>query len=182
MEMANTSDAVVRISLESDLGAITEIYEYYVLHTSSTFETEAPDEEEMARRRLAVVERGLPHLVAEIDGRVEGYAYAGPYRPRGAYRFTVEDSIYMRPTCVGRGIGRALMAALIDWCEREGYRQMIAVIGGADNSASIALHEKFGFRHAGRLTSAGWKFGRWHDSVLMQRALGEGDGTGAEEK
>ena len=118
-----------------------------------------------------MLSRGLPHLVAEIDGTVAGFAYASPYRSRPAYRFTVEDSVYVHPDHAGQGIGRLLLTAVIDRCAKAGCKQMIAVIGGPDNTASIALHEKLGFRHVGSLRSVGYKFNRWLDTLLMQRGL-----------
>ncbi|MBS1857527.1 MAG: N-acetyltransferase [Acidobacteria bacterium] len=164
-----------RDSRDEDLPAMAGIYAHYVRHTTASFEIEPPDAAELARRRALVLAAGLPWLAAEVDGAVAGYAYAAPYRPRGAYRFTVEDSIYLHPESTGRGIGAELLDRLIARCARAGKRQMVAVIGGSDNYASIRLHEKFGFRRAGVLTSAGYKFDRWVDSVLMQRALGPGD-------
>jgi L-amino acid N-acyltransferase YncA len=131
----------------------------------------------MARRRAAVVARGLPYLVAEVEGAVLGYAYAGPYHTRSAYRFTLEDSIYVAPHAVGRGIGRTLLAELLDRCTALGYRRMLAIIGDSGNAASIGLHAAAGFRHVGTLPSVGLKFGRWLDVVLMQRPLGPGDDT-----
>ncbi|MBI1354341.1 MAG: GNAT family N-acetyltransferase [Acidobacteria bacterium] len=166
------SEPLVRESAEADIAAIARIYGHHVLHGSATFELEPPDEAEMARRRAAILEAGLPYLVAEIDGRVVGYAYAGAYRPRPAYRFTVEDSVYVDPACIGKGCGKALLGALIERCEQGPWRQMIAVIGDSGNAASIGLHERFGFRHAGTLLKVGYKFERWVDTVLMQRELG----------
>jgi len=166
------SAIVVRPATEEDAAEIARIYGHYVLHTCATFETEAPSRQEMARRRLAVLELGLPYLTAEAEGRVIGYAYANAYRPRAAYRFTVEDSIYVDPAEVRRGCGEALLAALIEQCEQGPWRQMIAVIGDSANTASVRLHERAGFREVGRLSSVGFKFDRWIDSVLMQRALG----------
>jgi phosphinothricin acetyltransferase len=168
------SSILVRPATEQDVAEITRIYGYYVLHTCSTFEVEAPDRDEMARRRSGVLELGLPYLAAEEGGRMVGYAYANAYRPRGAYRFTVEDSIYIDPADVGRGCGRALLAALIEQCGQGPWRQMIAVIGDSANAASIGLHLRLGFRPVGTLSSVGYKMGRWVDSVLMQRALGDG--------
>jgi L-amino acid N-acyltransferase YncA len=173
-------DAIIRFSTDSDVATITEIYAHYVRNTTSTFEIDAPDVAEIARRRADIRERRLPHLVAEVEGVVVGYAYAVPYRARLAYRFTVEDSIYIAAAHTGRGWGRLLLAAVIEACELNGYRQMVAVIGGSDNAASIVLHASFGFVPAGLLRSVGFKFGRWLDSVLMQRVLGNGDGTSAE--
>jgi L-amino acid N-acyltransferase YncA len=168
---------VLRASQETDVSAVAAIYAHYVRHSTASFETEPPNDAEIANRRARILQFGLPWLVAEVDGAIAGYAYAGPYRPRAAYRFTVENSIYVDPACAGRGIGSALMARLLEDCEAWGARQMIAVIGGSDNYASIKLHQKFGFRHTGTLQAAGFKFGRWVDSVLMQRALGPGDST-----
>lgn len=155
--------------------AIQAIYAHHVLNGRASFEEEAPGIAELTERRAAVLQRGLPHLVAELDGAVAGYAYAGPYRLRSAYRHTVEDSVYVAPELAGRGIGRALLGRLVDECERLGYRQMIAVIGDSGNAGSIGLHAALGFRHAGLLPSVGFKHGRWVDSVLMQRPLGLGD-------
>jgi L-amino acid N-acyltransferase YncA len=166
---------LVRPSRADDLAAITDIYAHHVGHGSASFEEVPPDRAELARRREDVLQRGLPHLVAEIDGVVAGYAYAGLYRTRSAYRFTVEDSIYVRHDCGRRGVGRVLLPALILACEQAGFRQMIAVIGDSGNAASIGLHAAFGFTHAGVLRSVGFKFGRWIDCVLMQRPLGLGD-------
>lgn len=166
------SSMVVRLATEKDVAEVTRIYEHYVLNTCSTFETEVPSWQEMARRRARILELGLPYLTAEEEGRVVGYAYANTYRPRGAYRFTVEDSIYVDPGWVGRGYGQALLAALIEECGHGPWRQMIAVIGDSGNTASVGLHQRFGFREVGTLTAVGIKLGRWVDSVLMQRALG----------
>lgn len=175
-----SSDAIIRSATDADLATITEIYAHYVRNTTSTFEIDPPDVAEIARRRADIRERRLPHLVAEVEAAVVGYAYAVPYRPRLAYRFTVEDSIYIDAAHTGHGLGRLLLAAVIEACERNGYRQMVAVIGGSDNAASIGLHASFGFVPAGLLRSVGFKFGRWLDSVLMQRVLGNGDETSAE--
>jgi L-amino acid N-acyltransferase YncA len=171
------TSAAVRPSRDADLPVIAAIYAHHVRQGLASFELEPPSPEEMARRRAEVVARGLPYLVAEAEGRVVGYAYAGPYRTRPAYRYTVEDSIYVEPDQVGRGIGRLLLPAVIDACEGAGYRQMVAVIGDSGNAASIRLHEAFGFRRVGLLPAVGFKLGRWVDSVLMQRPLGEGDAT-----
>ncbi len=173
------SSIVVRPATEQDIATITRIYGYYVLDTCATFEIDVPEREEMARRRSAILEVGLPYLAAEDDGRVVGYAYANAYRPRAAYRFTVEDSIYIAPTDVGRGCGQALLGALVEQCEQGPWRQMVAVIGDSRNAASVGLHRRFGFREVGTLSSVGFKLGRWVDSVLMQRALGAGDETPA---
>lgn len=170
-----TGSTVLRPSLESDLLAIHAIYEAAVLHGTGTFETEVPELGEMARRRAEVLSRDLPWLVAEVDGQVLGYAYANYFRPRMAYRFCLEDSIYLSPAAQGRGLGRLLLAELITRCEAAGARQMLAVIGDSANQGSIGVHRALGFEHTGVLKSSGWKFGRWLDVVLMQRQLGRGD-------
>ncbi|MBM4194407.1 MAG: N-acetyltransferase family protein [Gemmatimonadetes bacterium] len=170
----------IRPVRDGDFPAIAAIYAHHVLHGSASFELEPPAEPEMRRRAAHVADEGMPYIVAELDGDLAGYAYATVYRTRRAYRFTAEDSIYVRADLVGRGVGRALLAALLHECERIGCRQMIAVIGDSANAASIALHERAGFTHAGVLKSVGWKFGRWLDSVRMQRALGAGDTTAPE--
>jgi L-amino acid N-acyltransferase YncA len=171
------STVTIRACEEADVAAITEIYRHHVLNSPATFELEAPDAAEMTRRRRAVVEGGYPYFVAEQGGRIVGYAYASAYRPRPAYRNTVENSVYVRPGCERRGIGRVLLEALLEACERGGFRQVVAVIGDSANEASIGLHAHLGFRMAGTLQAAGYKFGRWLDIVLMQRALGPGDST-----
>jgi L-amino acid N-acyltransferase YncA len=165
----------IRPSQPDDLAAICAIYAHHVRYGLATFEEEPPDVAELARRRAELLARGLPHLVAELDGAVAGYAYAGPYRPRPAYRHTVEDSVYLAPEHIGRGVGRALLTQLIDACTAAGYRQMIAVIGDSANAPSIGLHAALGFREVGLLRAVGFKLGRWVDTVLMQRALGPGD-------
>ena len=171
----STSDAAIRPSRSADMAAITAIYCHHVLHGTASFETEAPDEAEMARRRADIAGRGLPHLVLEETGRIRGYAYAGPYRPRAAYRDTVENSVYLAPDAIGLGFGRRLLAALIEECIALGLRQMVAVVGDSANLPSIRLHERLGFRRVGTLVSVGFKHGRWLDTVLLQRALGVGD-------
>jgi L-amino acid N-acyltransferase YncA len=167
----------VRDVADSDLAAIHAIYSHHVLHGLGSFEELPPDLAEMARRRAEILARRLPYLVAEIDGRVAGYAYAGPYRPRSAYRYSVEDSVYVAADIHRRGVARALLAELIQRCTAQGYRQMVAVIGDSGNHGSIGLHASLGFREAGRLHAIGFKFGRWVDGVIMQRALGAGDTT-----
>jgi L-amino acid N-acyltransferase YncA len=162
---------MIRPSNESDIEAISRIYAHYVRHSTTTFETEPPDVTELSRRRADIKQRNLPYLVLESNSSVVGYAYATPYRPRNAYRFTVEDSIYIHPEHLGQGLGKTLLSALINGCAQSGARQMIAVIGGSDNAASIRLHKSFGFRHAGTLQSVGFKFEQWLDTVLMQKAL-----------
>jgi L-amino acid N-acyltransferase YncA len=171
------SSLEIRPTGAADLPAITQIYEHAVLHGTATFELTAPDLAEMTRRLGAMVEGGFPHLIASLEGQVVGYAYAGPYRPRPAYRFTVENSIYLQPAIHRRGIGLELLRRLIAECESRGYRQMIAVIGDAANAGSIGLHAKCGFQMIGTHPNVGFKFGRWLDTVLMQRALGEGANT-----
>jgi len=157
----------VRDAMEADLPAIHRIYGYHVLHGAASFEEEPPSVEELARRRRDVVARGLPYLVAEREGRVIGYCYAGPYRPRAAYRYTVENSVYIDKDWHGRGIGAALLAELLTRCAANGCRRVIAVIG--DNSAaSVALHRRMGFRMIGVIEGVGFKFGRWVDTTLMQ--------------
>jgi L-amino acid N-acyltransferase YncA len=163
--------ALVRPATDSDMRAITGIYAYHVLHGAATFEIEPPDQAEMDRRRVGIQSQGLPYVVAEIDSGVVGYAYAGPYRPRPAYRFTVEDSIYIQPEFRAQGLGRLLLNTLIETCEAQGIRQMVAVIGDSGNIASVRLHAKFGFRTVGVLERVGRKFGRWIDTVIMQREL-----------
>ncbi len=170
---------IIRPSRDDDVAAIAAIYGHHVQHGVASFEETAPTIEEMARRRAEIVARGLPYLVAELangtDGRrVVGYCYAGLFRPRSGYRFTLEDSIYIDPDEVGRGIGRALLQPMVARCAELGYRQMIAVIGGSETVASIRLHERLGFAHIGVFPAVGYKFGRWIDVVLMQHALGPG--------
>jgi phosphinothricin acetyltransferase len=165
----------VRDAKEADIPAITEIYAGHVRHGLASFEEVPPSAAEMAARRERIVARGLPYLVLERDGAVLGYACAAPYRDRSAYRFTVEDSVYVAEGARRSGIGRALLAPLIDRCADAGYRQMVAVIGDSENVASIGLHASLGFRVAGTLPSVGFKFGRWVDAVTMVRSLGEGD-------
>lgn len=165
---------LIRPSTDADVPAIAAVYAHHVLHGGGTFEIEPPDEAEMHRRRADVLGKPLPWLVAERDGVLLGYAYANHFRPRRAYRFCLEDSVYVAPEAQGRGVGRLLLAELLARCAALGARQMLAVIGDADNAGSIGLHRALGFRHAGVLEASGWKFGRWLDVVLMQRALGEG--------
>lgn len=170
-------DPIVRDAVDADMAAIQAIYAHHVLHGLASFEEVAPDVAELQRRRAEILKRRLPYRVAEVGGTVRGYAYAGPYRPRSAYRYTVEDSVYIAHDMVGRGIGRRLLQDIVDTCTGLGYRQMIAIIGDSGNLPSISLHRRLGFVHAGTVRSAGFKLGRWVDSVIMQRALGEGDGT-----
>jgi L-amino acid N-acyltransferase YncA len=172
-----SGDVEIRSSNEGDIAAIAAIYRHHVLHGLASFEEVPPEPDEIASRRREIVARGLPYLVAERAGRVLGYCYAGPYRPRAAYRFTLEDSIYIDAAEVGHGIGRALLGTLLDRCAELGYRQMVAVIGGSDTWPSIRLHAAFGFTQVGVLPAVGFKFGSWVDIVLMQRALGCGATT-----
>ena len=165
---------LVRPAAAADIPAITAIYRQHVLHGLASFEVEPPTAVEMAGRHAAVIELGLPWLVAETNGAIAGYAYASVYRARPAYRYTVEASVYVDAAQAGKGIGSALLPALIDCCERAGRRQIIAVIGDSANFASIRLHEKFGFARVGTLPAVGYKFDRWVDSVLMQRDVGGG--------
>jgi phosphinothricin acetyltransferase len=161
----------IRPALKTDLAAIASIYSHYVRNSTSTFEIEPPGISEMTRRWSEIATKGFPYLVADISGAVAGYAFAGPYRTRRAYRFTVEDSVYVHPDHVGRGIGRALLGAVIDGCRAAGSQQMIAIIGDSANIASVRLHAAHEFRTVGTLESVGLKFGRWVDTVIMQRAL-----------
>jgi L-amino acid N-acyltransferase YncA len=167
--------ATLRPATSGDLPALRAIYVWHVLNGAASFEEVPPDQEEFERRWRHVTELGLPYLVACDESGLLGYAYAGPYRPRSAYRFTVEDSIYLDPSATGRGIGRRLLTAVIDGATAAGKRQMLAVIGDSANRASVALHASLGFTEVGTFRSVGLKFGRWVDSVLMQRALGAGD-------
>jgi phosphinothricin acetyltransferase len=168
----------IRPAAATDIPAIAAIYAHAVRHGTASFELDPPSEAEMTRRFHALVDSGHPYLVAEVAGAVAGYAYAGPFRPRRAYRFSVEDSIYVAPDSHRRGIGKALLAALIAQAETRGFRQMIAVIGDSTlQTPSIELHRAAGFVMVGTLAAVGFKFDRWLDTVLMQRALGPGDGA-----
>jgi len=164
-------------AVEADMGAVRDIYAHHVATGLASFEEEAPSLEEMLRRRAEVLQQGLPYLAARVDGALVGYAYATPYRARSAYRFSLENSVYVAQGQAGRGIGASLLAALIMRCETGRWRQMIAVIGDSGNAASIALHRQQGFRLVGTLTCVGLKHGRWVDTVLMQRELGPGGAT-----
>ena len=167
----------IRAGEPADIAAITRIYAHAVRHGTASFELEPPDEAEMTRRMRALLDGGYPYFVAELDGAVAGYAYAGAYRTRPAYRFSVENSVYVAPEAHRRGVGRALLVELIVEAERRGFRQMIAVIGDADQTPSIELHRALGFRMIGTIEAVGYKFDRWLASVLMQRPLGPGDTT-----
>ncbi len=172
---------LIRPSTEADLAAIQAIYAHAVQHGTGTFETEVPDLAEMTRRRSEVLGRQLPWLVACEGETVIGYAYANYFRPRLAYRFCLEDSIYLHPEHQGKGTGRLLLTELIARCEALGARQMLAVIGDAANQGSIGVHAALGFEHTGKLANAGWKFGRWLDVILMQRQLGPGADSAPEQ-
>ena len=169
------TQALVRAATASDIPAIAAIYGASVLHGTASFELEPPDEAEMRQRFDAITRGGYPYIVAELDGRIVGYAYANAYRTRPAYRFTVEDSIYLAPDAQGKGIGRALLEALVAACTDKGYRLMLAVIGDSAQYASIRLHRSVGFTFCGTLHSVGYKFDRWLDSVVMELPLGDGD-------
>lgn len=170
-------ELVVRDARDEDMAAIHAIYSHHVLTGLGSFEEVPPPIEEMQRRRVAILNDGLPYVVAEIAGRIAGYAYAGRYRPRSAYRFSVEDSIYVAPDAQRRGVGRAMLQELVARCTTLGYRQMVAVIGDSANYGSIGLHAAEGFAEVARLPAIGFKFGRWVDSVMMQRPLGPGQTT-----
>lgn len=171
---AGPDGLVIRPALEPDLASVTAIYAVHVREGTATFEIEVPALNEMARRWHDVVSRGLPWVVAEVEGRIVGYGYAGVYRLRPAYRYTVEDSIYLDPAWTGRRIGRAVLARLLEDCAHAGCRQMVAVIGDSANAGSVGVHRALGFRAVGVLRDVGFKFGRWLDTVFMQRDLGEG--------
>lgn len=165
---------LVRPSAEADLDGIAPIYAHAVAHGTASFELEPPDRAEMARRRAAILDGGYPYLVAERNGAILGYAYAGAYRTRPAYRSTVEDSIYVAPSVQGQGVGRLLLTALIGECEALDFRLMVAVIGDEESKGSIGLHRSLGFEPAGIIKGIGYKHGRWLSTVLMQRPLGSG--------
>lgn len=166
--------ALVRESCERDLPAIADIYAHHVTRGLASFEEIPPTVNELRTRRAALLDSHLPYLVAELDGEVVGYAYASGYRSRSAYRYTIEDSVYVADDMRGRGVGGTLLAALLERCETGPWRQMLAVIGDSGNTASIALHRRYGFERVGTFTAVGFKLGRWVDTVLMQRALGSG--------
>jgi L-amino acid N-acyltransferase YncA len=172
---ARTGGPVVRDAAAADMEAVARIYAHYVEHGLATFEEVPPTCEELLARRQKALAIGAPYLVAEIDGQIVGYCYAAPYHPRPAYRHTLEDSVYVAPGLGGRGVGAALLAALIARCEAGPWRWMVAIIGDSGNSASIALHRRYGFEPVGTLRSVGFKLGRWVDTPIMQRVLGPGD-------
>ncbi len=171
------SNVTIRPAAPADIAAITRIYAEAVLHGTATFEIEPPDEPEMARRYRTLIARDYPYLVAAFDGAIAGYAYAGPYRERPAYKWCVEDSIYVAPEFHRKGIGRLLLTRLIEGSETLGFRQMLGVIGDSANTASVAVHAAAGFRLVGTFQSVGFKHGQWLDTVLMQRTIGGGDTT-----
>ncbi len=173
---------ILRPATPVDIAAITAIYRPAVMAGTASFELEAPGEDEMLRRFRAITDAGYPYFVAELDGRVAGYAYVNAYRTRPAYRFTVEDSVYIAPDAQGKGIGRALLDRLIATCRDDGFRLMIAVIGDSAQFASIQLHRRAGFRFCGTIHSVGYKFGRWLDSVIMELPLDAGDTTAPVER
>ena len=167
----------IRDATEDDVATIQAIYAHHVDHGLASFEEIPPDLAEISRRRDVARDHDLPYLVAVRDGAVRGFAYASPFRNRPAYRYTIEDSVYVAPDALGTGIGSALLSVLIERCTKRGFRQMVAVIGDSDNQASIELHAKHGFLQSGLMPAVGFKFGRWVDSVRMQRPLGPGDTT-----
>jgi L-amino acid N-acyltransferase YncA len=168
---------LIRPSRDEDLDAITRIYGHHVLHGTGTFETTPPSVADMTARRADVLGKGLPWLVVEENGQVLGFAYGNWFKPRPAYRFSVEDSIYLAPEAAGKGLGRALLAELLTTLERGGVRKVMAVIGDSANAGSIGVHTALGFESVGVVPSCGWKFDRWLDIVIMQRSLGAGDST-----
>lgn len=170
----------IRASRDDDLAAITAIYAHHVLHGTGTFEIDPPGIQDMAARRADVLARGLPYLVAEEDGRVAGFAYCNWFKPRPAYRYSAEDSIYVADHARGRGLGRLLLQALCTHAEAAGVRKLLAVIGDSANAGSIAVHRAAGFTEVGVMRSVGWKFGAWRDIVLMEKPLGAGDTTAPE--
>ena len=165
----------IRRSEDRDLAAIAQIYAHHVLHGTGTFETEPPSESEMASRRADVLAKGLPYLVLEQNGAVQGFAYCNWFKPRPAYRYSAEDSIYLAPEAAGKGAGKWLLSELAAQAERAGVRKLIAVIGDSANLGSVGVHRSCGFQPAGVLQSCGWKFNRWLDVVLMEKSLGQGN-------
>jgi L-amino acid N-acyltransferase YncA len=169
--------STIRPSLDTDLPAITAIYSHHVLSGTGTFETTPPTESEMSARRADVLSKGLPFLIAEDQGLVLGFAYCQWFKPRPAYRFSAEDSIYLHPDAAGKGLGKALLTELARQAQAGGIRKLIAVIGDSNNAGSVGVHRALGFTPVGTLKSCGWKFGKWLDIVLMEKTLGEGDTT-----
>lgn len=166
---------LIRVSHEDDLPAITALYDYHVMNSTGTFETESPSIADMTGRRADVLAKGLPYLVAEVDNRIIGFAYGNWFKPRPAYKYSVEDSIYLAPDMLGIGLGRALLAELLARLEAVGIRKVMAIIGDSSNAGSIGVHRALGFEQAGVIQSCGWKFGAWRDIVIMQKTLGPGD-------
>ena len=179
MTLQDAPDAYeIRDAGDQDMAAVAAIYAHYVLHSTATFETVPPGATDMRERWNMLQEDGLPYLVAvSAAGEIAGYAYAGPFKRRAAYAHTIEDSLYLHPEHTGRGLGKRLLQVLIERCEALGHRQMVAVIGGADNHASVGVHTACGFESAGQFHAAGWKFDHWVDILFMQRALGPGSST-----
>ena len=171
------SDVMLRPATAADAPALAAIYGHHVTHGLGTFDLTPPSAETMAERMAGILAHGLPYLVAELDGRVAGYAYAGVFRPRAGYAYTVEDSVYIAPDAVGRGLGKTLLSRVIAECEAMGLRQMIACVGDSANAASIGLHTALGFTPSGTVEAAGFKHGRWVDIVFMRRSLGAGEST-----
>lgn len=167
----------IRPAADTDMPAITAIYAHHVLHGTGTFETTPPTEQDMQGRRADVLSKGLPYLVLEADDAVQGFAYCNWFKPRPAYRFSAEDSIYLAASAAGKGWGRLLLTELMAQAERAGVRKLIAVIGDSANAGSVGVHRSCGFEHCGILTASGWKFERWLDVVLMQRFIGQGSST-----
>lgn len=176
-QFTDAARAIIRDATPEDMVAVQRIYAYHVLQSTATFEEQPPDVPEMQSRLAHVHAQGTPWLVADLDGEIVGYCYAALYRPRVAYRYTLEDSIYLAEGQSGKGLGKQLLAALLERCEQGPWRQMIAVIAGTNNVGSIALHRSLGFSHAGTQVATGYKFKQWIDVVFMQRALGEGSNT-----
>ena len=168
---------LIRNTVQPDLLEVQKIYAQYVLNTFATFEITPPDQDELTRRWQNIINDGFPYLIAEMDHKVVGYAYASKYRLRSAYEYTIEDSVYISSKFIGQVVGESLLNNLIQKCTSLGYRQMIAVIGDSDNNSSISLHKKCGFYEIGIMPSTGYKLEQWVDSVMMQRELGEGDKT-----
>ena len=166
---------LIRPSSDADLPAITAIYAHHVLHGTGSFETEPPSVADMTTRRADVLSKGLPYLVVEQDGKIAGFAYGNWFKPRPAYRYSVEDSIYMAPELQGKGLGRALLAELMARFEAVGIRKVMAIVGDSANTGSVGIHLALGFTQVGIVDSCGWKFGAWRDIVIMQKTLGLGD-------
>lgn len=167
--------SLIRPSRSEDIPAITAIYAHHVLHSTGTFETEAPGVNDMTARRSDVLSKGLPHLVAEQDGKIVGFAYGNWFKPRPAYRYSVEDSIYLAPDLHRKGLGRALLAELLARCEAVGIRKVMAIVGDSANAGSVGVHLALGFTQVGLIEACGWKFGAWRDIVIMQKTLGAGN-------